>query len=294
MWRKLLEKVVYIFLFVVSSVTLLTTVGIVVILLFESLLFFAEVPLSRFVFDTQWTPLFTNKHFGIWPLFAGTFLTSVIAMFVAIPSGLLIAIYLSEYASRRVRNILKPLLEIIAGVPTVVYGYFALLTITPFLKKFIPNMAGFNALSPGIVMGIMIIPIVASLSEDSLRSVPVSLRETSLALGATRPQTIFRVVIPSALSGILSSFVLGISRALGETMIVTIAAGQKPTLTFNPLKPIETMTAYIVQVSLGDIPHGSIEYRTIFAVGLSLFIITLFFNTVSYLLKKKNSANFNK
>ncbi len=294
MWRKLLEKVVYIFLFVVSSVTLLTTVGIVVILLFESLLFFAEVPLSRFVFDTQWTPLFTNKHFGIWPLFAGTFLTSVIAMFVAIPSGLLIAIYLSEYASRRVRNILKPLLEIIAGVPTVVYGYFALLTITPFLKKFIPNMAGFNALSPGIVMGIMIIPIVTSLSEDSLRSVPVSLRETSLALGATRPQTIFRVVIPSALSGILSSFVLGISRALGETMIVTIAAGQKPTLTFNPLKPIETMTAYIVQVSLGDIPHGSIEYRTIFAVGLSLFIITLFFNTVSYLLKKKNSANFNK
>ncbi|MEO0138742.1 MAG: phosphate ABC transporter permease subunit PstC [candidate division WOR-3 bacterium] len=283
-----MDTLVHISLLMISSITILTTIGIVGVLVFESFQFFKEVPIKDFIMDTQWTPLFAEKHFGIWPLLSGTFLTSFIAMCVSIPSGLLIAIFLSEYSTSRVRNIIKPLLEMLAGIPTVVYGYFALLTVTPFLKKFIPNLAGFNALSPGIVMGIMIIPIVSSLSEDALRSVPISLREASYALGATKFQTIFNVIIPSAFSGIMSSFILGISRALGETMIVTIAAGQKPTLTLNPLQPIETMTAYIVQVSLGDTPHGTLEYKTIFAVGFTLFIITLIFNILAYMLKRKN------
>lgn len=278
---------VHLLLLAVSSITVLTTIGIVGVLVFESFQFFKEVPIKDFLTDTQWTPLFVEKHFGIWPLLAGTFLTSLIAMCVSIPSGLLISIFLSEYSTNRVRSVIKPLLEMLAGVPTVVYGYFALLTVTPFLKKFIPNLSGFNALSPGIVMGIMIIPIVSSLSEDALRSVPVSLREASYALGATKFQTIFNVVIPSAFSGIISSFILGISRALGETMIVTIAAGQRPTLTLNPLQPIETMTAYIVQVSLGDTPHGTLEYKTIFAVGFTLFVMTLIFNILAYMLKKR-------
>ena len=285
-----MDVFIHISLLMVSSITILTTVGIVGVLVFESFQFFKEVPIKDFIMDTQWTPLFAEKHFGIWPLLSGTFLTSFIAMCVSIPSGLLIAVFLSEYSTSRVRNVIKPLLEMLAGVPTVVYGYFALLTVTPFLKKFIPNLAGFNALSPGIVMGIMIIPIISSLSEDALRSVPISLREASYALGATKFQTIFNVVIPSAFSGIISSFILGISRALGETMIVTIAAGQKPTLTLNPLQQIETMTAYIVQVSLGDTPHGTLEYKTIFAVGFTLFIITLIFNILAYMLKRKNQS----
>jgi len=289
-----MENLVYIVLLMVSSITILTTLGIVAILLYESFQFFREVPIKRFLLDTQWTPLFPNKHFGIWPLLAGTFLTSSIAMLVSIPSGIFIAIYLSEYASTRYRNILKPALEMLAGIPTVVYGYFALLTVTPFLKIFIPNLSGFNALSAGLVMGIMIIPIVASLSEDAIRAVPITLREASYALGATKFQTITRVIIPAASSGIISSFLLGMSRALGETMIVTIAAGQMPNLTFNPLQPIQTMTAYIVQVSLGDTPHGTLEFRTIFAVGISLFFITLVFNIAGYLLKKKNLRYINQ
>ncbi len=237
--------------------------------------------------DTQWTPLFTEKHFGILPLLAGTFLTSSIAMVVALPMGLIIAIFLSEYASSRVRSFVKPVLEILTAIPTVVYGYFALLFVTPLLKKVIPSISGFNALSPGIVMGIMILPIVTSLSEDALRAVPRSLREAAYALGADRFTTAVRVVLPSAFSGIMAAFILGISRAIGETMIVTIAAGQRPVLTLNPLVPIETMTAYIVQVSLGDVPAGTVEYHTIFAVGLSLFVITFVFNVVSYLLKRR-------
>ncbi len=289
-----MENLVYIVLLMVSGITILTTLSIVAILLYESFQFFKEVPIKKFLLDTQWTPLFANKHFGIWPLLAGTFLTSSIAMLVSIPSGIFIAIYLSEYASTRYRNILKPALEMLAGVPTVVYGYFALLTVTPFLKRFIPNLSGFNALSAGLVMGIMIIPIVASLSEDAIRAVPITLREASYALGATKFQTITRIILPAASSGIISSFVLGMSRALGETMIVTIAAGQIPNLTLNPLQPVETMTAYIVQVSLGDTPHGTLEYRTIFAVGISLFFITLGFNIAGYLLKKRNLRYINQ
>ncbi len=285
--RRVYEVLFHAVLFLSASVTILTTVGIVAILLYQSALFFREVSIVEFLTDTQWTPLFTEKHFGILPLLAGTFLTSSIAMLVAIPVGLLIAVFLSEYASSRVRSFVKPTLEILTAIPTVVYGYFALLFVTPLLKKVIPNISGFNALSPGIVMGIMILPIVTSLSEDALRAVPRSLREAAYALGADRFTTAVKVVIPSALSGIVAAFILGISRAIGETMIVTIAAGQRPVLTLNPLVPIETMTAYIVQVSLGDVPTGTVEYHTIFAVGLALFVITLVFNIVSYLLKRR-------
>ncbi len=288
MRTKWFDKIVEILLLGVSSITVLATFGIVSILLYESLQFFLKVPLKDFFLDTQWTPLFYEKRFGIWPLFAGTFLTSLIALSVAIPSGLIIAIYLSEFAGERKRKILKPLIELLAGIPTVVYGYFALLTVTPFLKIFIPNLSGFNALSSGLVMGIMIIPIISSISDDAMRSVPNTLREASYALGASKFQTIFRVVIPTCFSGIASSFVLGISRALGETMIVAIAAGQKPNLTLNPLEPIETMTAYIVQVSLGDTPHGTLEFNTIFAVGFMLFLTTLFFNLLAYFLRKRS------
>jgi phosphate transport system permease protein len=288
MRAKWFDKLVEILLLGISSITILTTLGIVAILLYESFQFFLKVPLKDFLLDTQWTPLFYEKRFGIWPLVAGTFLTSLIAMSVSIPSGLFIAIYLSEYARERTRRILKPLVEILAGVPTVVYGYFALLTVTPFLKTFIPDLSGFNALSAGIVMGIMIIPIISSLSDDAMRAVPNTLREASYALGASKFQTIFNVVIPTAFSGIASSFILGISRALGETMIVAIAAGQKPNLTLNPLEPIETMTAYIVQVSLGDVPHGTLEFSTIFAVGFMLFLMTLFFNLLAYFLRKRS------
>jgi phosphate transport system permease protein len=267
--------------------TVLVTFGIVGVLLFETVEFFREVSPWEFLTGTQWTPLFEDKHFGILPLLCGTFLTSVIAMAVAGPLGLVSAIYLSEYAPPRVRNTIKPALEVLAAIPTVVYGYFALLTVTPFLRKFIPELAGFNALSAGVVMGVMIIPIIASLSEDALTAVPVALREGSLAVGATRLQTALRVVLPAALSGVGSAFILGISRAVGETMVVAIAAGQQPRMTLNPLASVETVTAYIVQVSLGDTPYGTIEYRTIFAAGMSLFIITLVFNMFSYWLKKK-------
>jgi phosphate transport system permease protein len=288
MRAKWFDKLVELLLLGISSITILTTLGIVAILLYESVQFFLKVPLKDFFLDTQWTPLFYEKRFGIWPLVAGTLLTSLIAMSISIPFGLFIAIYLSEYSRERTRRILKPLVEILAGVPTVVYGYFALLTVTPFLKTFIPNLSGFNALSAGIVMGIMIIPIISSLSDDAMRAVPNTLREASYALGASKFQTIFNVVIPTAFSGIASSFILGISRALGETMIVAIAAGQKPNLTLNPLEPIETMTAYIVQVSLGDVPHGTLEFSTIFAVGFMLFLMTLFFNLLAYFLRKRS------
>jgi len=288
MRAKWFDKLVEILLLGISSITVFITFGIVAILLYESFQFFLKVPLKDFFLDTQWTPLFYEKRFGIWPLVAGTLLTSLIAMSISIPSGLFIAIYLSEYSREKTRRILKPLVEILAGVPTVVYGYFALLTVTPFLKTFIPDLSGFNALSAGIVMGIMIIPIISSLSDDAMRAVPNTLREASYALGASKFQTIFNVVIPTAFSGIASSFILGISRALGETMIVAIAAGQKPNLTLNPLEPIETMTAYIVQVSLGDVPHGTLEFSTIFAVGFMLFLMTLFFNLLAYFLRKRS------
>ncbi len=265
-----------------ALVSVATTIGIVLTLIFETVEFFQEVPLWRFLTDTQWTPLFTNKQFGIIVLISATLLTSVIAITVALPLGLLAAICLSEYAPAELRKWLKPALEVLAGVPTVVFGYFALFTVTPFLQSFIPGMQGFNALSAGLVLGVSIIPLVASLSEDAIYSVPRSLREGAYALGSTKRETITSVVLPAALSGIVASFILAISRAIGETMILTIAAGQNPQLGFNPLVPIQTMTAYIVQVSKGDTPAGSLAYKTIFAVGMTLFLITLTLNVFSY------------
>ena len=263
-------------------ITVLTTIGIIWVLFSESFSFFKEVSLVEFLTDDQWTPLFANKRFGIMPLISGTLLTTVIALSVALPLGLTIAVYLSEYAPNKVRDVLKPLLEILAAVPTVVYGFFALMVVTPFLKTIFPNISGFNALSAGIVMGIMIIPFVSSLSEDALRAVPKSLREASYGLGATRLQTAFKVMVPAASSGIVVSVILAFSRAIGETMIVAIAAGQQPRLTFDPFVPIETITAYIVQVSLGDVPHGSLEYKTIFAAGMTLFVFTFILNNLSF------------
>ncbi|MBD2519085.1 phosphate ABC transporter permease subunit PstC [Nostoc sp. FACHB-973] len=265
-----------------AFVSVATTIGIVLTLIFETVSFFQEVPIWRFLTDTQWTPLFANKQFGVMVLISATLLISIIAIAVALPLGLLAAICLSEYAPAKLRKWLKPALEILAGVPTVVFGYFALLTVTPFLQTFIPGMQGFNALSAGLVLGISIIPLVASLSEDALYSVPRSLREGAYALGSTKRETIISVVLPAALSGIVASFILAISRAIGETMIVTIAAGQNPQLGLNPLVPIQTMTAYIVQVSKGDTPAGSLAYKTIFSVGMTLFLITLALNIFSY------------
>ena len=285
--RRIREKAVEGALFASAFFTVFITAGIVAVLLFETYGFFKEVSIIEFFTDTRWTPLFAEKHYGILPLFAGTFLTSAIAMLTAVPLGLIAAIYLSEYASPRVRATVKPSLEILAAVPTVVYGYFALLTVTPFLKRFIPGLAGFNALSAGIVMGIMIIPIISSLSEDALSAVPMALREGALALGATRLQTALRVVLPAALSGVGAAFILGISRAVGETMVVAIAAGLQPKMTLNPLSSVETVTAYIVQVSLGDTPTGTIEYKTIYVAGMSLFLVTLAFNVFSHWLKKR-------
>lgn len=270
-----------------ASVSVLTTIGILWVLISESSTFFTKVPLLNFLTDTQWTPLFADKHFGILPLISGTLLTTAIAISVALPIGLSIAIYLNEYAPRKFRQTVKPMLEVLATIPTVVYGYFALMVVTPYLQKFIPELAGFNALSPGIVMGIMIIPLVSSLSEDALYAVPNSLREASYGMGATRLQTSFRVLVPAASSGIIVSVILAISRAIGETMIVAIAAGQQPRLTANPLVPIETITTYIVQVSLGDVVQGSLEYQTIFAAGIALFVLTFLLNNISYWIKKR-------
>lgn len=268
-------------------VTVLTTLGIVAVLAVESYGFVREVGLSRMLFDTQWTPLFTDKHFGIWPLLAGTLLTSFIALSVALPLGLLSAIYMSELTHPRNRAVLKPALEVLAGIPTIVYGYFALVVVTPALQLWIPGLAGFSGLSAGLVMGIMIMPTISSLTEDALHAVPGSLREASYALGSTRLATIWRVVIPAAFGGIASSIILALSRAVGETMIVTIAAGQEPRLTLDPRVPIETITAYIVQVSMGDIPAGTLEYRTIFVTGSALFIMTMCMNMVSFRLARR-------
>jgi len=273
--------------FLCGALSLLTTFGIVAVLIFETVEFFAEVSLLEFLTDTQWTPLFAQKHFGILPLLSGTFLTSAIAILVAMPVGLVCAIYLSEFAPEPVRRMTKPVLEVLAGIPTVVYGYFALLFVTPLLQTFIPSLSGFNALAPGMVMGIMIIPLVSSLSEDAMYAVPQSLREAAHALGASRLQVALSVVVPAAFSGIAAAFLLAVSRAIGETMIVAIAAGQQPRLTLNPLVPVETMTAYIVQVSLGDTPTGTLEYRTIFAVGTMLFFSTLILNLFSRSLRER-------
>jgi phosphate transport system permease protein len=287
MTRSLFERVIERALFLSAALSIVVTAGIIAVLLTETIAFLAEIPIWEFLFGTVWTPLFADQHFGVLPLVTGTIVVSTIAMGVALPGGLLVAVYLAEYARPGVRRALKPILEILAGVPTVVYGYFALLFVTPLLQRFIPDLAGFNALGPGIVMGIMILPLVSSLSEDALGAVPNGLREGAFALGATRLQTSILVVVPAAFSGISAAAILAVSRAIGETMIVAIAAGQQPRLTANPLVPIETMTAYIVQVSMGDTPAGTLEYRTIFAVGMLLFLATFALNLVSNWLRER-------
>jgi phosphate transport system permease protein len=274
-------------LFLCALLSVGTTIGIIAVLAVETAAFLREVPVLEFLFGTEWTPLFAAPKFGVLPLVTGTALVSLIAMAVALPMGLLSAVYLSEYADPRVRRFVKPVLEVLAGIPTVVYGYFALLFVTPVLQALIPDLAGFNALGPGIVMGIMILPLVSSLSEDAMRGVPRGLREGSYALGATKMQTSLRVIVPAAFSGITAAFILAVSRAIGETMIVAIAAGQQPRLTWDPTVPIETMTTYIVQVSLGDTPQGTLEYRTIFAVGMLLFLGTFGLNVISAWLRER-------
>jgi phosphate transport system permease protein len=285
--RHVKELVIEMLLLGAALVAVLTTLGIVYVLFKESWEFFKHVPLKDFLFDTQWTPLFDDAHFGIIVLLSGTLTSSLVALAVAIPLGTIIAIYLSEFASPRVREVCKPVLEMLSGVPTIVYGYFALLFVSPILQWLIPSMPGFSLLSAGLVMGIMIVPYVASLSEDAMRAVPMALREGAYAMGSTRYQTAVKVVFPAAFSGVAAAYILGISRAVGETMILAVAAGMQPNLTFNPLEPAATITAYIVQVALGDLPHGSIGYQTIFAAGLTLFLVTLSFNILGYFLRKR-------
>jgi phosphate transport system permease protein len=286
--EKIIEKV----LALCALITILTTIGIVGVLLYEAIGFFREVPITDFLTGTEWTPLFADKNYGILPLVSGTLLTTFIAIAVALPVGLTIAVYLNEYAPKRFKKVLKPLLEVLAVVPTVVYGFFALMIVTPFLKIFIPDLSGFNALSPGIVMGIMIIPFVSSLSEDALAAVPDSLRQASYGMGSTRFQTAFRVMVPAASSGIMVSIILALSRAIGETMIVAIAAGQTPVFTFDPTVPIETITAYIVKVSSGDVPQGTVAYQTIFAAGLTLFVVTFILNNISFWIKNRYQEEY--
>ncbi|MGQ0525457.1 MAG: phosphate ABC transporter permease subunit PstC [Betaproteobacteria bacterium] len=285
--RHVKERVIEFALFVAASISVATTVGIVVILLQESFHFFQQVPLWTFLTDTQWTPLFDDAHYGILPLLSGTLVSSAVALLVAIPLGTIIAIYLSEFAPFSVREVAKPFLEMLGGIPTIVYGYFALLFVTPLLQLLFPELPGFNLLAAGLVMGIMIIPYVSSVSEDAMRAVPMALREGSYAMGATRFQTAIRVVTPAAFSGIAAAYILGISRAVGETMILAVAAGMQPNLTWNPMEPAATITAFIVQVALGDLPHGSLAYQTIFAAGLTLALMTLFFNVLGHLLRKQ-------
>jgi phosphate transport system permease protein len=282
------ERVIVAAMFVAAASSVFVTLGIIGTLLYESASFFRQVPVEKFLTDTVWTPLFDNPRYGILPLLAGTLLSTIVALAVAVPLGLTVAVYLSEFAQPRLREWVKPALEMLSGVPTVVYGFFALLFVTPLLQKtMLPSLPGFNILSAGIVIGIMILPYIASLSEDAMRSVPQALRDGSLALGATRFETAVRVVLPGAFSGIAAAFVLALSRAVGETMIVAIAAGQQPNLTLDPREPAATITAFIVQVALGDLPHGSIGYQSIFAAGLVLFLMTLVFNMLAFWLRRR-------
>jgi phosphate transport system permease protein len=264
-----------------AFISVLTTLGIAAVLIIESIPFFQSVALSEFFGDTRWTPQFAEKHFGIWALLSGTLLVTFISAVVALPIGLASAVFISEYSSKWVRKVLKPGLELLAGVPTVVYGYFALTFVTPLLQSLVPGLGVYNALSAGIVVGIMIIPMVASLSEDALQAVPDSLSQAAYALGATKYEAVVRVNVPAAFGGIMASFILAVSRAIGETMIVTLAAGASPKMTLDPTEAIQTMTAFIVQVSKGDTPQGTIEYQSIFAVGLVLFLITLAMNIIA-------------
>lgn len=281
------ERIIEALLFLAGSSSIVITVGIVGILVYEASAFFEHVSIVDFLTDTQWTPLFEDAHYGILPLLSGTLMTTLVGLVVAIPVGTICAIWLSEYAPKKLREIIKPALELLGAVPTVVYGYFAFLFVTPFLQKFMPGLPGFNMLSAGLVIGLMIIPYISSLSEDAMHAVPMHMREGSYAMGATRMQTAIHVIVPSSLSGITAAYILGISRAVGETMVVAIAAGTQPNLTADPTQPGATITAFIVQVSLGDLPHGSIGYQSIFAAGLMLLIMTLFFNVAGFFLRRR-------
>jgi phosphate transport system permease protein len=286
-YRKWRDRIVEAVLLIAALVAVFTTAAIVFVLLSESAAFFDHVSIKEFLTDTMWTPLFDNARYGILPLVAGTLTTTGVALLVAVPLGTTIAIYLSEFAPTKVRETVKPILELLGAVPTVVFGYFALQIVTPVLQKFIPGLPGFNMLSAGLVIGLMIVPYVSSVSEDAMRAVPRYMREGSYAMGATRMQTALRVVVPGAFSGLAAAYILGISRAVGETMVVAIAAGMQPNLTFDPTQPAATITAYIVQVSLGDLPHGSIGYQSIFAAGLVLMLMTLVFNVLGFFLTRR-------
>ncbi|MGK7939414.1 MAG: phosphate ABC transporter permease subunit PstC [Crocosphaera sp.] len=287
LFRNIRERIIEFALFLAALSSVATTFGILDILVTESWSFFQQVSILDFLTDTQWTPLFNDKHYGILPLLSGTFVTSTVALLVAIPSGTIVAIYLSEFAPKNLREWVKPILELLAAIPTVVYGYFALLVVTPLLQKVFSELPTFNMLSGGLVMGLMILPLISSICEDAMRAVPVVLKEGSYAMGATRLQTALNVVFPAAISGIGAAYILGASRAVGETMIVAIASGLLPQLTLNPLQQGATITAYIAQVSLGDLPHGTVEYQTIFAVGLTLVVMTLTLNVIGYFLAKR-------
>jgi phosphate transport system permease protein len=285
--RHLKERVIETLLLLAGLSAVATTIAIVCILVYESIGFFEHVSLVDFLTDTQWTPLFADAHYGILPLVSGTLTVAFVALSIAIPMGTIVALYLSEFAPHALREVVKPFLELLEAVPTVVFGYFALLFVTPMLQKLYPDLPGFNMLAAGIVIGIFIIPYISSVAEDAMRAVPMAMREGSYAMGATRFQTAVRVITPAATSGIVAAYILAISRAIGETMVVAIAAGLQPTFTFNPLEPAATITAYIVQVALGDLPHGSIGYQSIFAAGLVLVLMTLGFNVVGHALRRR-------
>lgn len=286
------EKLIEAILLGAAAVSVMTTLGIVYVLVSESIQFFSHVSIVDFLTDTQWTPLFDDAHFGIMVLISGTLVSSAVALLVAIPMGTVIAIYLSEFANSKVREVAKPILELLGGIPTIVFGYFALLVVTPILQFIFPSLPGFSLLSAGLVMGIMIVPYIASLSEDAMRAVPMSMREGAYAMGSTKLYTAIHVVVPAAFSGLAASYILAISRAVGETMILAVAAGMQPNLTWNPMEPAATITSYIVQVALGDLPHGSIGYQTIFAAGLTLLLITLVFNILGQWLRAKYRENY--
>jgi len=285
--RAIVDGVMRGVLFIAASLSVLVTAGIVYILLYDSVLFFQQVSIVDFLTDTEWTPVFERPRFGIMTLVSGTLMTTFIGLLVAVPAGTILAIYLSEFARYRTRETIKPILELLAGVPTVAFGYFALFFLTPIFQSFIPELSTFNLLVPGIVIGIMILPYIVSVAEDAMRAVPDALREGAFALGFTRLQTAVRVVIPGAFSGVTAAYILGMSRAVGETMVVAIAAGQQARIAYNPLEGAATITAYIVQISLGDLPHNSLAYLTIFAAGLTLFLITLGFNLIAFWLRRK-------
>lgn len=290
--RNLKEKIIELGLLFSAVFAVFVTTAIVYVLVSEAIPFFSHVSLYDFLTDTVWTPNYSIKHYGIMALVSGTLTTTFIALLVAVPLGTITAIYLSEFASHKVRETIKPILELLVGVPTVVFGYFALMLVTPLLQQIYPDLTTFNMLGPGIVMGIMIVPYIASVSEDAMRAVPMSMREGAYAMGATRFQTAVKVIAPAATSGIVASYILAISRAVGETMIVAIAAGQQPTFTFNPVDSAATITAYIVSVALGDLEHGGIGYQSIFAAGLTLLIMTLMLNILGHWVRKRYAERY--